>query len=73
MVNAWLRRPLAKPTWKLASGPWLLRGASARVEQIPILRYIVVGAGSATERGAGVVAARAKKRQNEPNHMEHSQ
>jgi hypothetical protein len=43
----------------------------ARVDQIPILRYLVVGAGIASEGGAG--AARAKKPLNQPNHMEHSQ
>jgi hypothetical protein len=59
-------RPPAKPTEKSASGPWLLRGASARVEQIPILRYTVVRAGLASEGGAGVVAACAKNRQTNP-------
>jgi hypothetical protein len=38
----------------------------ARVEQIPTLRYIVVGAGIASEGGAGGVAACAKIRKTNP-------
>jgi hypothetical protein len=39
-----------------------------RFEQIPILRYVVVGAGIASEGGAGVVAAAQKTAKRTQSH-----
>jgi hypothetical protein len=47
--------------------------AAAHVLNEFLFCAIVVGAGIASEGGAGVVAACAKKPPNEPNHMERSQ
>jgi hypothetical protein len=65
------RHPAAQQTFdpflrSQGTNSGVIQSSRARVEQIPILRYIVVGAGIASEGGAGVVAACAKKGKTNP-------